>query len=117
VVLDPTPNPRLDNLVAAFKARGGDAFVGNEAWAHLEAEAGEVMATFIEKYVRTPVGAVTAFEGAEDANAQKGGIRLLDLRAQLTDGNLILTIGDHVRRIDRLEDPAFLADPDDADDD
>ena len=47
VVLDPTPNSRLRDLQAAFEAKGGLAYIGAAAWAHLEAAAGGVMATFI----------------------------------------------------------------------
>jgi hypothetical protein len=35
VVLDPTPNPKLTELRAEFIAKGGEAHVGNEAWAYL----------------------------------------------------------------------------------
>ena len=55
MVLDPTPSARLDDLERQFRRFGGRAFIGDEAWAHLEDEAGEVMSTFIEKYVRRPI--------------------------------------------------------------
>lgn len=58
LVLDPTPSSRLDDLKAAFERYGGCAYIGDEAWQHLEAEAGQVMATFVEKYVRQPIGAL-----------------------------------------------------------
>ncbi len=117
VVLDPTPNARLDDLRAQYEAKGGRAFVGAAAWGHLEDEAGEVMATFIEKYVRRPVAAVTAVENADDGGEQPGRVRLLDLGARLHDGELIFTLGESERRIPRNED-ALLAgdDGNDADD-
>lgn len=61
VVLDPTTNPKLDELIRAFEAQGGETYVGDAAWAHLEEAAGDVMASFLERYVRTPIS--TAFDG------------------------------------------------------
>jgi hypothetical protein len=55
LVLDPTPSARLDDLRAEYIRAGGGAFVGDEAWLHLEQEAGPTMATLIEKYVRRPI--------------------------------------------------------------
>jgi hypothetical protein len=58
LVLDPTPNPRLSDLKAAFERAGGIAFIGDQAWEHLEGEAGQTMATFVERYVRRPIAEV-----------------------------------------------------------
>lgn len=58
VVLDPTPNPKLDELVRSFQAQGGDAYIGDAAWAHFEQAAGPVMAVLLEKYVRKPLESV-----------------------------------------------------------
>ena len=55
VVLDPTPNPRLDQLVEAFSKSGGESHVGAAAWSHLETRSGSTMATFLERYVRHPL--------------------------------------------------------------
>lgn len=55
VVLDPTPNPRLQQLVEAFSKSGGECHVGEDAWSHLEARAGTTMATFLERYIRQPL--------------------------------------------------------------
>lgn len=55
VVLDPTPNPKLSELVRAFEASGGAAYIGDEAWRHLKEEAGPEMAVFLEKYIREPL--------------------------------------------------------------
>jgi hypothetical protein len=55
LVLDPTPNARLSDLRAEFERSGGRAYVGDEAWLHIEREAGPTMATLIEKYVRRPI--------------------------------------------------------------
>lgn len=58
LVLDPTPSSRLDDLKSAFERFGGRAHIGDEAWQHLEDEAGVTMATFVEKYVRRPIAAL-----------------------------------------------------------
>ncbi len=55
VVLDPTPNAKLQQLAAAFTAQRGMVYIGDQAWKHLEDSAGPVMSVFIEKYVRSPI--------------------------------------------------------------
>lgn len=55
VVLDSTPNPKLNELVKAFDRCGGETYLGSAAWAHLESLAGGTMAQFLEKYVRGPL--------------------------------------------------------------
>jgi hypothetical protein len=55
IVLDPTPSPRLDELVAAFKTSRGKHYVGSDAWAHMESKAGKSMAVFLERYIRPPL--------------------------------------------------------------
>lgn len=55
VVLDPTPSPRLDELVAAFAKYGGRHYVGADAWAHMDSKAGATMAAFLERYIRPPL--------------------------------------------------------------
>lgn len=58
VVLDPTPSPKLTDLVKAFHDAGGQTFVGDSAWQHLESQAGPVMGVFLERYVRQPLTAL-----------------------------------------------------------
>lgn len=55
IVLDPTPNPKLTDLSNAFAAAEGVVYTGEEAWTHLESEAGGTMAKFLETYVRSPL--------------------------------------------------------------
>jgi hypothetical protein len=52
IVLDPTPSPRLDELIAAFKTNRGKHYVGADAWAHMDSKAGKTMAVFLERYIR-----------------------------------------------------------------
>lgn len=55
VVLDPTPSSKLDELIQAFHSSGGRSYIGEDAWSHLEEEAGVEMAHFLEKYIRQPL--------------------------------------------------------------
>ncbi len=55
LVLDPTPNPKLYELRDAFLENGGTVYIGDDAWQHLDDEAGHTMAKFIEIYVRDPI--------------------------------------------------------------
>lgn len=116
VVLDPTENGKLTGLQAAYREVGGEAYVGEAAWEHLEYEAGPTMAAFIERYVRTPVNAVTAFETLICGDSTKRSLILLDLAAKLQGNELTITLGDHERRIERHEDPS-LAEEDESNED
>lgn len=83
IVLDPTDNPKLSELRAAFEAERGKVYVGEEAWRHLEAEAGPTMARFVKLYVRTPI---------------EGLLReipdpLPSLRIDMEPGRIVFTIG------------------------
>lgn len=60
VVLDPTSNPKLRELVAAFERHKGETYVGEHAWAHLEAAAGGTMSVFLDKYVKQPLTEILA---------------------------------------------------------
>jgi hypothetical protein len=55
IVLDPTPNAKLDELTRVFQRHKGRVYVGSEAWKHLESEAGRTMGIFLESYVRRPI--------------------------------------------------------------
>lgn len=58
VVLDPTDNPKLTELVRAYEAAGGEAYLGDSAWAHLRDKASAEMAVFLEKYIHAPLDSV-----------------------------------------------------------
>jgi hypothetical protein len=110
VVLDPTENNKLTELQAAFRHHGGEAYVGDDAWRHLEDEAGPTMASFIERYVRRPVSEISAFETALANDSTRRGLVLLDLAAALKGSQLTIRLGNHVRTIDREEDPSLAVD-------
>lgn len=103
VVLDPTMNPRLEDLQKAFEAKGGRAYLGADAWAHLEEEAGETMSKFIEKYVRRPIEAIGTYESEQEDRPGEKRIALLDLRASYAVDKITLHVGEHVREIYRAE--------------
>ncbi len=80
VVLDPTPNPKLRELRARFLAVGGECFVGDPAWEHLEEEAGATMGVFLENYVRGPMNSLLAESHGPMADfslgLRQGGVEL-----------------------------------------
>lgn len=55
VVLDPTPNAKLSELVDAFSEHGGEVYLGDSAWKHLNDAAGPVMGIFLDRYVHGPI--------------------------------------------------------------
>jgi len=58
VVLDPTKNPKLDELARAFRDQKGEVYIGEDAWKHLEGTAGPTMGKFLKKYVHGPIAAL-----------------------------------------------------------
>jgi len=105
LVLDPTPSARLDDLRAEYQLFGGRAYVGDEAWQHLEREAGPTMATLIEKYVRRPI-----------ASLDEHAMELLDLyvSAERDRSALHFKMGrageySHEWTVRRAENPALAA--------
>jgi hypothetical protein len=113
VVLDPTMNPRLEDLQRAYEAKGGRAYLGEAAWQHLEDEAGEVMSKFIEKYVRRPIEAISRYEREDRPGSKR--IELLDFHATCEAERVTLRLGDFVRRIDRSELQGLAVEEDEED--
>jgi hypothetical protein len=97
IVLDPTPNPKLDQLVALFKSEKGESYIGDAAWEHLEKTAGSVMATFIEKYVRTPIRALLKEAPSEE--------NLPPIRFSMSKGKLTVEIEKESLTVDRDKTP------------
>jgi len=110
IVLDPTPNPKLTELRMRFLEMKGEAYIGVDAWKHLEMTAGETMATFIQKYVHEPVQSL--LKEAPEA--------LPDIHLVMKDGKLTIDISgetlvvqrDPVAELDSGVDPL----PSDVDD-
>lgn len=107
LVLDPTMNHRLDELKRAYISNGGHAFIGQEAWDHLEEEAGEVMSNFIERYVRDPIEHISSYELDNNGFIDAKHENLLDLHASHNNGILTIGLGEHIRKICRYEDESM----------
>ncbi len=105
VVLDPTEAEKLTVLKERFEAAEGRAYIGDDAWAHLEEEAGDPMATFLEKYVRAPIERVLAAEPEEKQ-------ALPELRLRMEPMTFEAEIHESVLRIERAPDEAAIEDED-----
>ena len=55
LVLDPTPSSRLTELSNKFLESGGEFYHGEEAWDHMEQEAGTVVSIFINNYIKPAI--------------------------------------------------------------
>lgn len=93
VVLDGTKNPKLSELAEAFDRHGGRAYVGDDAWAHLDAEAGPTMSVFIEKYIRDPF----------DELIKRTPTEMPELRLRLRSDSIQLQVGLETLNVDRSE--------------
>lgn len=62
LVLDPTPSNRLTELSDKYLACGGAFYHGEEAWRHMEQEAGEVISVFIERYIKPAIQGISEVE-------------------------------------------------------
>ena len=58
LVLDPTLSPRLIELSEEFINADGMAMAGEEAWEHIEDNAGQILSTFVTKYIRPAIDAI-----------------------------------------------------------
>ena len=108
VVLDPTSNPKLDGLRNVCLSNGGQVWVGEEAWRHLDDEAGPTMATFLDTYVRKPINDLLSTMPDE----------LPDITLGMAQSSFSVKIGDEVFRIDRSNAQVSESDteiPDDID--
>ena len=62
LVLDPTPSPRLTELAEAFINANGIAMAGEEAWEHIERNAGQILSVYVKKYIRPPIHAIEVID-------------------------------------------------------
>jgi hypothetical protein len=95
VVLDPTPNPKLTEIVKAFNNAGGRAYVGESAWEHLETQAGPVMSVFLERYMRQPILSLM--------NATHDPLPPITVK-RTDDGHVSFIIGNDELRVERASD-------------
>lgn len=112
VVLDPTEADKLTALRARFEAAGGKAYIGEDAWAHLENEAGDPMGVFLDKYVRRPIERVLAAEPGEKQ-------ALPELRLRMEATSFEADVLGRILRIERAPEAAAVGDDhgDDEDED
>jgi len=99
VVLDPTANPKLADLRAAFLNAGGEAHIGQEAWQHLEALAGNTMAVFLRRYVHTPIEAL--LDEVPEV--------LPDIQLSMKDGIFTIAIADESLSLSRAPQDALAS--------
>lgn len=110
IVLDPTDNLKLTELVSAFHDTGGRTYIGDAAWALLEAEAGQVLAQFLKHYIRSPL----------DSLIRHAPDRLPTLEIHDNDSTVRFRVGGEILTIDRANDDFISSDydsiPEDVDD-
>lgn len=109
VVLDPTEADKLTALRERFEAAGGKAYIGADAWAHLESEAGDPMGTFLEKYVRQPMEHVLAAEPQEKQ-------ALPELRLRMEPSLFEAEVAGSTLSVERAPDAAAVGDENGGDD-
>lgn len=110
VVLDPTPNPKLEELRNAFLRAGGEVYIGRDAWDHLKAAAGATMARFLDLYVHFPIQSLL-----KEAPKELPGISF-----SMDEENLTVTVGRETLTVRRspikVDDSEQDRLPDDVDD-
>ncbi|MDD2921771.1 MAG: hypothetical protein PHQ36_05740 [Anaerolineales bacterium] len=62
LVLDPTPSNKLKELSRKYLECGGKLLQGEQAWKHMEKQAGAVMSVFIKKYIKPAIKLVDDLE-------------------------------------------------------
>jgi len=104
VVLDSTSNSKLSDLCKAFEQAGGQTFVGEDAWRHLEESAGPTMAIFIDKYVKEPLQ--TLLDASHSLSA------LPDLMLSQDSSSITFTVGNESSTIARSANSDLVTDDD-----
>lgn len=99
VVLDPTPNAKLDELRRAFLLADGETYIGEQAWKHLSNAAGPTMATFLERYVHYPLQKLVS-EAPE---------QLPELRLRIEKDKMIMEVGMEYLIIQRSSSEKFTS--------
>lgn len=95
IVLDPTDDPKLDELQRKFLYVGGKSYVGDDAWRHLKEKAGRSMGRFIDKYVRGPLDDLLA--ATRDADG------LPKFSVEMHSNSVVFQLGETEVRFERTE--------------
>ncbi|EJY5651580.1 hypothetical protein OGN88_001737 [Vibrio cholerae] len=82
LVLDPTPSNRLTELSEKYLSCGGAFYHGEDAWNHMEQEAGDVVSVFIEKYIKP---AIQGIEEVEIEYPKSLNLRWSDQTIEISD--------------------------------
>lgn len=82
LVLDPTPSHRLTELSEKYLSCGGAFYHGEDAWNHMEQEAGAVVSVFIEKYIKP---AIQGIEEVEIEHPKSLNLRWSDQTIEISD--------------------------------
>lgn len=101
VVLDPTPNSKLDELSHAFINAGGEFYIGEQAWRHLTETAGSTMARFLELYVHQPLRSLVL--AVPD--------QLPELRLRFDSDKIVMEVGTEYLAIQRTITENLVAEP------
>lgn len=99
LVLDPTPSPRLSELAREYETCGGCAYIGDQAWEHLEEKAGENLSNFIERYIKKPI---------DEVSTSYSDKLLKPISLTCDTGRITIRIGDQnfiIERTVRVSDP------------
>ena len=110
VVLDPTPNPKLDELKKKFLAEAGEVYIGPAAWQHFTTLAGTTMSRFLQLYVHTPIQALLAHVPEPNEN-------LPDLHLSMAAGEFTASLMDESLKVKRHPKEEEASDPDELPDD
>jgi hypothetical protein len=113
LVFDPTPCKTLDQVVQAFRASGGEAYLGQTAYDHIGETAGPARAEFLRRYVADPLRAY------DDTIPDYGrGRALADLRLSAAPDRLTMEVsGFDPYVIERAIDPTTVLPEDDFEND
>ena len=65
LVLDPTPSDRLTELSNKFLECDGEFYQGEDAWRHMEEQAGAVISVFIDKYIKPAIKDIESIDITE----------------------------------------------------
>ena len=84
IVLDASPNPKLKQLQEAFESAGGESYLGDVAWDHLNSLAGPTMRIFLDRYVQHPIDSIL--------NESESNLPVLSFIS--SDDNIAIEIGE-----------------------
>lgn len=82
LVLDPTPSNRLTELSEKYRNCCGVVYHGEQAWRHMEAEAGKIVSVFIQKYIKP---AIEGIEGIKIGNPKEIRLTWSDQEIGISD--------------------------------